>query len=260
MAGKTVIALAGAGDMAKYIVDAALSRGDVQVVVLSRSKNQWFENRSPDVTLHLTDYSTSSIKDILDSTGAAALFSLVHNFDAGIYFKIHRAMLEAVRQSQSCNRFSPSYYGGNIDKLPGFPRVYKDIHQAFHDEIAMTAGDVEWTVINQGWIMDYVAMFEKNGQYGDKSYMKSQQTMWAIDMAGWKATIPGTGDEPATFTSAADVGKAVVALGTTSKPWQNHTYLQGELSTWNKLAKKLEAFYGMCSPPNSFYVSRLLKT
>ncbi|KAK3195953.1 hypothetical protein K4F52_000820 [Lecanicillium sp. MT-2017a] len=243
MAPKTVIALAGSGDLAKYIVDAAVSHGDVQVVVLSRSKKEWFEQRSPHVSLHVTDYSVSSIKDILDATGASTLFSVIHTFDAGVYFQTHRVLLEAVKQSQSCKRFSPSYYAGNIDDFPGLPLFYKDAHQAFHDEMLEVAGDLEWTVINQGWLMDYVVVFEEDGQHGDKSYMKSSQSIWSIDMKKWTATIPGTGNEPAAFTAAADVGKAVVALGVTTKPWPRHVYLQGEQTTWNELVKKLEAFY-----------------
>lgn len=244
MAPKTVIALAGSGDLAKYIVDAAVSHGDVQVVVLSRSKKEWFEQRSPDVSLHVTDYSVSSIKDILDTTGASALFSVIHTFDAGIYFQTHRVLLEAVKQSQSCKRFSPSYYAGNIDDFPGLPLFYKDAHQAFHDEMLELAGDLEWTVINQGWLMDYVVVFEEDGKHGEKSYMKSSQSIWSIDMKKWTATLPGTGNEPAAFTAAADVGKAVVALGVTTKPWPRHIYLQGEQTTWNELVNKLEAFYG----------------
>ncbi|TQV90345.1 hypothetical protein V2A60_004280 [Cordyceps javanica] len=247
MTSKTIIALAGAGDLAKYIVDAAVSHGNVQVVVLSRSSKDWFEKRSPDVSLHVTDYSAASVREILDATGATALFSVIHTFDAAVYLETHRALLEAVGRSRSCRRFSPSYYAGNIDDFPGVPRFYEDAHQAFHDEMERTAGrgglGLEWTVINQGWIMDYVAIFEEEGRYGDKSYMKSAQTIWSINMKDWTATIPGTGDEPATFTAAADVGKAVVALGVTSKPWPKHTYLQGEQTTWNRLVKELETFY-----------------
>lgn len=246
MPAKTVIAIAGAGDMAKYIVDAAVAHGNVHVVVLSRTNKAWFAQRSPAVSLHVTDYSTASVRAILDATQATALFSVIHTFDAAVYLPLHRALLAAAQQAPSCTRFSPSYYAGNIDDFPGIPAFYQDGHQAFCDELAALppAAGLQWTVINQGWIMDYVAIFEDEGAYGPKSHMKSAQSIWPIDMKAWTATVQGTGNEPAAFTAAADVGRAVVALGVTSEPWPQHTYLQGEQTTWNVLLQKLEAFYG----------------
>ncbi|KAK5991787.1 Oxidoreductase swnR [Cladobotryum mycophilum] len=244
MTDKIVIAIAGSGDIAKYAVDELLNHGGIRVIVLSRDKKEWFDKRSPDVTVHTTDYSVSSILNILNSTAAVALFSLIHSFDEAVYKGTHRAMLEACQASNTCKRYSPSYYGGNIDAFPGYPRVYKDVHQAYHDELVKTAGGIEWTVVNIALIMDYIINFKDDEEYEDKSYIRSIRSILPIDLKEWSAVIPGTGNEPAGFTSARDVGKAIAALATTTEKWDQHTYIYGEQITWNVLLKKLEKHNG----------------
>ncbi|KAJ2968872.1 hypothetical protein NQ176_g8963 [Zarea fungicola] len=239
---KTTIAIAGAGDFAKYIVEESLKQ-NLRVVVLSRSNKEWFTKKSPDVSLHMTDYSADSVRQILDATGATALFSLINAFEAETYVPPHRAFYEACKRSKTCKRFSPAYYAGNIDEFPGLPRFYGNANDVFIKELPLQGGDVEWTITLLGWFMDYIAIFAAENEYSDKSYLKALNSMWSIDMNNWKATLPGTGDEPAAFTSARDVAKAVARLATTPEPWQRHTYVLGEQITWNILADKLETFH-----------------
>lgn len=239
---KITIAIAGAGDLAKYIVEESLKQ-NLRVAVLSRNNKEWFAKKSPNVSLHVTDYSADSVRQILDATGATSLFSLINAFEAETYVPPHRALYEACKQSKTCKRFSPAYYAGNIDEFPGIPRFYGDANDVFIKELPLQGGDVEWTIILLGWFMDYIAIFAAENEYSDKSYLRALNSMWSIDMNNWKATLPGTGNEPAAFTSARDVAKAVARLAATSEPWQRHTYVLGEQITWNILADKLEAFH-----------------
>lgn len=72
--------------------------------------------------------------------------------------------------------------------------------------------EVEWTVVNQGWLMEY---FLEAGQ----TYMPAIPDEFPIDPNGVKACIRGTGDELQSWTSARDVGKAVIALLLSDRPW-----------------------------------------
>jgi nucleoside-diphosphate-sugar epimerase len=61
-----------------------------------------------------------------------------------------------------------------------------------------------------------------------------------LDVTNKKLTIPGTGNEPFAMTSAHDCGKAVVALLKSTTKWNHYTYIQGEETTWLKVAKLMK--------------------
>lgn len=65
--------------------------------------------------------------------------------------------------------------------------------------------DIEWTITNNGWFMDYFLT-------QDKTYMPAIPDEFPIDPNNWKACIRGTGDQLQSFTSARDVAKALLAL------------------------------------------------
>ena len=64
---------------------------------------------------------------------------------------------------------------------------------------------VEWTIFNNGWLLDY---FLTEG----KTHMPSIPNEFPVDPNGWKACIRGTGDQVQSFTSAQDVAKALIML------------------------------------------------
>lgn len=124
-------------------------------------------------------------------------------------------MLEACTLSKTCKRFVPSECGGDIDKHPDKPRFYIPTHGAIRQSLK-SQNIVEWTLVNNGWFMDYFVP-------SNKTYMKSLGNVWPLNMETWEAMIPGTGDEPIGFTAARDVAKACVKLITTDK-WVCFTY------------------------------------
>ena len=65
--------------------------------------------------------------------------------------------------------------------------------------------DVEWTIFNNGWLMDYFLT-------EDKTYMPSIPDEFPIDPNNWKACIRGTGDQVQSFTSARDIAKSLIML------------------------------------------------
>lgn len=64
---------------------------------------------------------------------------------------------------------------------------------------------MDWTLVNNGWLMDY---FLTKG----KTWMPAIPDEFPVDPNGWGVCVRGTGDEPQSFTSARDIGKAVVEL------------------------------------------------
>ncbi|KAK7034502.1 hypothetical protein VNI00_012349 [Paramarasmius palmivorus] len=232
---KSTVAIAGASDLAKYLVEELQkAHPEDNIVLLSRAKRDWFER--PGVATHITDYSYESILSVLNTTGATIFFSFLHSNDPAFYNTAHSAMLKACKESTSCKRFVPSEYGGNLQTHPLLPRFYAPTHAEFRKEIERDAGDVEWTLVNIGWFMDYFAPV-------GKSYMKPLHPVWPVDLEKWEAVVLGTGDEPIAWTSARDVAKALVRL-VEIKGWDKETYLYGELGTWNQAIQKVEEFYG----------------
>lgn len=110
--------------------------------------------------------------------------------------------------------------------------------------------NLEWTRFDNGFFLDYY------GPPTFKSYM--QRVAWAIDIANKKAGIPGTGNEPMTFTYTFDVAKFVVTALDLPK-WEQLMYCYGEKTTWNKVLKQAEVATGKTLTVPRLPVSRLTR-
>lgn len=88
---------------------------------------------------------------------------------------------------------------------------------------------------DNGYFLDYY------GPPSLKSYMN--RVTFVVDVANKKAGIPGTGNEPMTFTYTYDVAKFVVAALDLPK-WEEVTYCYGEKTTWNEFVKQAEEATG----------------
>ena len=157
-----------------------------------------------DVDLRVTDYSQTSILSILDETNATSLFSFIHSDDPAFYNTVHESLLAACRSSKVCKRFAPSEYGGNITRFPDLPRFYGPTHGEFR-KVLQAQNDVQWSLVNGGWFMDYFVEPEK-------TFMKPLPGVWPLDLTRRKALMLGTGDEEIGWTAARDVAKALVRL------------------------------------------------
>lgn len=155
-----------------------------------------------------------SILSILDSTQSTALISFL-NPPTALYVPLHTALLQACLASSTCKRFIPSEWCGNVDDFPLLPSFYGDSREPFRKLLAketapVVGGEgnkkkVDWTLVNNGWLMDY---FLPKG----KTWMPAIPDEFPVDPNGWRVCVRGTGDEPQGFTSARDIGKAVVEL------------------------------------------------
>jgi hypothetical protein len=102
---------------------------------------------------------------------------------------------------------------------------------------------IPWSLLIVGWFMDYFL-----GVPGLKqSYLvkMSELSIFAPNLETGVATIPGTGNEPVTWTSGRDTAKAMLHLLQVPKgEWDEHIYISGETSTWNKAVDKIGQRHG----------------
>ncbi|EER26921.1 hypothetical protein CPC735_011000 [Coccidioides posadasii C735 delta SOWgp] len=137
-----------------------------------------------------------------------------------------------------------------------------------------TRPEIEWTAVNHGWFMDYFVQGSKVDPttlpYGfsgrspatagqgendnnskdidfsiPRSYMQPLPGIWPLDLDSFTATRLGTGNEAIGWTSARDVARALVRLvQAPAGSWEKHTYVAGEIGTWNRAISKVEKFLG----------------
>jgi len=70
--------------------------------------------------------------------------------------------------------------------------------------------------------------------------------IWRPNFQARVAKMPGTEDEPITWTSGRDTAKAMVRLLHVPKgQWDEHTYIAGETGTWNDAVQQLENYHGI---------------
>ncbi|CAG8949080.1 hypothetical protein HYFRA_00002209 [Hymenoscyphus fraxineus] len=222
--GRQTIALAGVGNLGKYLCEELL-RSSIY------KGSQWLQDH--EVEVYMSDYDKTSVRTILNTTNATALISFI-NCPGDVYFDIHKSLLEACKDSQTCKTFIPSEWIGNLLDFPHLPRFYGISHIPFRSLLSESTG-VKWTLFNGGWLMDYFLTT-------DKTYMPAIPDEFPIDPNSWRACIRGSGDEEQAFTSARDIAKAVIELlGATH--WEPVTYVVGEWNTFNNAVKIMEKFY-----------------
>lgn len=84
------------------------------------------------------------------------------------------------------------------------PRHYAASRAPFRT-ILESERQIEWTIVNNAWFMDYLLRDEK-------TFLPTNSHEFPINPNEWTALIRGSGDQMQSFTSARDVAKALVAL------------------------------------------------
>ncbi|RAL16597.1 NAD(P)-binding protein [Aspergillus homomorphus CBS 101889] len=235
MTPQVIVLAGGTGDFGRYLTEALANSADYAVAILTRSSQPTPHPAHPKITTHQTDYTPASLIQILNTTRATALISIIRcaNDD---YLLLHNNLLKACLASETCKRLIPSEWAGNTDDFPDLPRSYGLTRAPFRKILhSPVAEGIRWTCINHGWFMDY---FLPEG----KSYMKYIPGEFPIDPLTWTYHVKGTGEEPQTWTCAQDVAAAVVILLGKGE-WEPVTYVAGEWGTFNSAATLLERYY-----------------
>lgn len=227
------VAIAGAGDLARYFCEEFLKAGH-QVTILTRSEKEFFQK--PDVNQVITDYTLGSVnKAIAD---CEALISAVLDYSMG-YKDLHLTLLEACQKSPNCKRFIPSEFAGDIKHYPHEPPFYADSHEPVREALR-NQQEVIWTLVCVGWFMDYVVP-RKN------RHLKDIGETFPIDLSTNRAVIPGTGREPVDITAVRDAARAVTAL-LDFPQWEPYTFVSGQKTCWLDVFEVMRTRYPGMKP------------
>lgn len=235
---KQVVVVAGAGDVASYLAEEFIQDGTYELVIMSRRDQGFFEKLG--VTCRkIASYAKEDVLPVLNSYNTRALISTIHTDDPESYTSTHKSLLEACRESKTCKHYMPSEFVGNLRTGIHVPRGMSRARSEFRSLLAKET-EVKWTLLNQGWLADYFVQIPD----GSKSYIGPFPAGWPIDMEKKTVRLIGSGNEPIGWTTARDVAKAAVKL-VGFDDWPDHTYVFGELATWNEAIEKVERFHGI---------------
>ncbi|KAK2798360.1 hypothetical protein FQN51_007760 [Onygenales sp. PD_10] len=220
------IAVAGSGSMARYICDEFPKYGH-EVVILSRSKKDAFENR-PSITQVVTDYSVASLTAAIQD--CEMLISMILSYTSE-FIDVHRNLIQACQASPKCKRFIPSEYGGDLENYPDIPLFYYHTREPIR-KVLREQTELEWTLVSVGWLVDFVVP-KQNRYFGDIG------ETFAVNITDKKIDIPGTGKEVLDVTVARDLAKSLALLAE-APSWEPYTYISGEKTCWNDLANLVQ--------------------
>lgn len=210
------IAIAGAGDLARYFVEEFIRDG-YEVVVLSRSRKSWVERK--DITFLMTNYSLQSLTKAIEDCDGLVSAILDYSLASAT---VHLTMLEACKQSPKCKRYIPSEYAGNTDEYPDQPTFYYANHEPVRRALRQQE-EVMWTLYNLGWLTDYLIPSRLR-------YIKDIGEFHPVRLGDKALVIPGTGEEPIAFTPAQGGAKGISRLFKHDS-WEEITYVCGQTTT-----------------------------
>ncbi|KAK1940671.1 Oxidoreductase swnR [Phytophthora citrophthora] len=226
------VAVAGTGAFAKYFIDEFPAAGH-EVVVLTRSHKDFLDGKKGVVEQRITDYSNvSELAEALKDCDA--LVSTIFD-EKSPSAETHLNLLEACIQSPKCKRFIPSEFGGNIS-LEEYDIMFghnKPLKEALKEQ-----NDVEYTFVSLGWIADYIVP-------SSNRYHCDIGPFHPLDLDTRTMSIPGTGNDMFSITSARDVANVIAELLKSSNKWRSCTYVQGATVTWLELAELMKMVGGM---------------
>ncbi|KAF5535416.1 hypothetical protein FNAPI_12059 [Fusarium napiforme] len=222
-----VVAVAGGtGGIGGAIVDTLRPSPHHKMIILTRKIPNTSQATDTFVTLDYSDI--DMMAKALDDNNVHTVISALRVFDPASC-EAESNLVKATAKANTRKRFIASAWGIEYaDMTPVGQARGRTL-------VELRKTNLEWTRFDNGFFLNY---------YGPptlKSYM--QRVAWAIDIANKKAGIPGTGNEPMTFTYTFDVAKFVVAALDLPK-WEELMYCYGEKTTWNKVLKQAEDAIG----------------
>lgn len=225
------VAVAGYGDLTRYICEEFIKAGHV-LVVLTRNHKPQLEDRK-NITQVITDYTLSSLRAPL--ADCDVLISTISDMTS-TYIDIHRTLVLACQESSKCKRFIPSEFVANIETYPDQPGHYYASREPIR-ELLRSQTNLEWTLVCPGWFTDYFVP-------GKNRHLKDigdyHPIIWSND-DDKMIIIPGTGNEPIDFIWVRDVVSALASLiNAPPGSWDPYTFMSGERSCWNDMVKRFQ--------------------
>lgn len=213
------IALAGYGDVGKYLLEEFCKSGN-SVVLLSRKETHILSEYTVDhrITNYTVDQLTAQLAD------CDAVVSTLSGPEE-IFVSHHLAILEACTRSPRCKRFLPSEFTINVRDFPDLPVYIKNARGRVREALRAQT-DVKWTLICNGWFMDY--LLPQN-----QRYLKDLGNGWVTNNAEKVFDMYGDGLQQVSLTSVRDTARAVTALlqGDPTQ-WKEHSFVAAQTLTY----------------------------
>ncbi|KAM0468511.1 hypothetical protein ACHAP7_010809 [Fusarium lateritium] len=228
----SVVAVAGgSGSIGRSVVEAILADGKFEVVILSRKVDPELE-KTLGVRIVAVDYSNpDAIATLLEENH---INTVISGLSSHAPTEHESNLIQAASRSSITKRYIPSAWGCKF--RPEHTNVPLAVAKlAFFKQLEQTT--LEWTVIASGVFLDYWGMPKI------KTYLTPFTQV--LDIAGKKAGIPGTGDQPVVFTCSEDVGKFTARL-LTLENWEPVSYIIGDKLTWEEFVKLAQEVTGAC--------------
>ncbi|KAH7141047.1 hypothetical protein EDB81DRAFT_900666 [Dactylonectria macrodidyma] len=203
----------GTGVMGKTLADVLARQTAHQGLILTRKEPGTTKLPLPQFVVDYND--VASLTSFLEQHEVHAVIS-AFGINGTSLAVSQMNLIKASEASSVTKRFIPSSFA--ID----YPRDEKT--------------NLEWAVVNNGTFLDYYAppTLESHYQHGTV----------VLDIPNAAAGIPGTGDEPQTFTYTFDVARfTIAALDLPS--WPRELRIVGDTLTYNEFVKLAEAARGV---------------
>jgi hypothetical protein len=224
------VAIAGHGDLTRYICEEFVKAGHELLILTRRYKPQL---KDQGVAQAITDYTLPSLRTPL--ADCEVLISTISDMSSA-YTDVHRNLILACQESPKCKRFIPAEFAANIEAYPDQPGFYYGLHEPIR-EMLRSQKDLEWTLVCIGWLTDYFVPVENR-------HIKDIGEFHPVNWGEDRIVIPGTGNEPVDFTWARDVVRGLASL-VKAPPgsWESYTFMSGERSCWNDTVKLIQQKY-----------------
>ncbi|KAF6528723.1 hypothetical protein HZS61_000035 [Fusarium oxysporum f. sp. conglutinans] len=213
---KVVAVAGGTGHVGRPIVESLAQSQSFKVLVLGRKACQHTSGLPASAVYIQVDYdNVEALSQILKHHNVHTLICTIQITDE----TASSAQVNLIRASDSSSTVKRSraaaFQAASIEQL--------------------RRTNLEWTRFAVGFFLDYYGM----------PNIKTHLPMltFALDIPHKKAAIPGTGDEPISFTYTYDVAKFVAAFLDETE-WEELTVCYGERTTWNSFLKIAEEVSG----------------
>lgn len=216
------IAIAGYGDVAKYLVEVFCNSSH-DIVLLSGRENTIPKGLK--VEQRRTSYKLDELcAHLADCDAVVSTLSGPNDF----YTSAHTAILEACTRSENCKKFLPSEFAINIEDFPDLPASSFPSRTAVRGALR-AQHNVQWTLLCMGWFMDYLLP-------SSQRHLRNLDRAWMIDHNEKTFDLYGDGSQMVSLTSARDVARVMLALlEGNANEWTEYTCICAQAISYRDL-------------------------
>ncbi|KAM5348281.1 hypothetical protein ACJ41O_008105 [Fusarium nematophilum] len=216
----------GTGVVGKTLADVLAGQTKHEAIILTRKE---IGDDSLALPHFMVDYSdVASLTSFLEEQNVHTVIS-AFGINATSLATSQMNLVKAADASSATKRFIPSSFA--MPYPEDGPKILPPLQSYFDSLEALSKTGLEWAVVHNGTFMDYYFPPTVKSYYDHGTVV--------VDIPNAAAGIPGTGNEPMTFTYTFDVARFVVAA-LDLPSWPRELRVVGDTLTYNELVKLAE--------------------